>query len=227
MFVTQYRDHPSIWGRPRSRRGGGCNSYFGTYEATEDGSISIRNLTWTKMACVSPAGVMEQEMWYLNALGDVSAFEIRPDYLRLFYKDGQSVLIFVANPVERGIADVWMHGVDKEEVDYLVLKLKADNTYALGQHVGHYQIEPLEEGAYVWKEEEKVLEMTVTSSTQDPERVGKIYTYTEVEVTGETLSWTDEDGERMAFTRGILEDSPAPNTAVKSCTWGQIKRLLK
>ena len=207
--------------------GGGCNSYFGTYEATEDGAVSIRDLTWTEMACASPVGLMEQEMRVLNALGDVSAFEIRPDYLRLFYEDGQSVLTFVANPVERGIADVWMHEVDEEGVDYQVLELKADNAYALGQHVGPYQIEPLEEGAYVWKEEEKVLEMTVTSSTQDPERVGNTYSYTEVEVTEETLSWMDEDGKRMAFTRGILVDSPTPPTAVKSRTWGQIKRLLK
>ena len=206
--------------------GGGCNSYFGTYEATKDGSISIGDLAWTEMACVSPAGVMEQEMRYLNALGDVSAFEIRPDYLRLFYEDGQSILTFVANPVESGIADVWMYVVDKEGVDYQVLELKVDNAYALGQHVGPYQIEPLEEGSYVWHEEEKVLEMTVTSSTQDSERVGKTYTYTEVEVIGEMLSWTDEDGERIELTRGILVDSPAPPTSVKSCTWGQIKGMF-
>lgn len=125
-----------------------------------------------------------------------------------------------------GIVDVWMHVVDQEGVDYLVLDFKADNTYALGQHVGPYQIEPLEEGSYVWKEEEKVLEMTVTSSTQDPERVGNTYTYTEVEVTEQTLSWTDEHGERIEYTRGVLIDSPAPITAVKSCTWGQIKRMF-
>lgn len=127
---------------------------------------------------------------------------------------------------ELGIVDVWMHVVDEEGVDYLVLELKADHTYALGQHVGPYQIEPLEEGSYVWKEEENVLKMTVTSSTQEPERVGTTYTYTEVEVTEETLSWTEEDGERMEYTRGILVDSPAPISAVKSCTWGQIKGMF-
>ena len=204
---------------------GGCNSYSGTYEAKNDGSISIHDLAWTERACLSPAGVMEQELLYLNALGNASAFEIESNRLRLFYEDRQSVLNFVVHVVESGIADVWMHPVTKEGVDYLVLELKADNVYALGQHVGPYQIEPLEEGSYVWKEAEKVLKITITSSTK-PERVGNTYTYTEVEVTEKTLSWTDEDGERVEYTRGMPLDLPTPNTAVESCTWGQIKGMF-
>jgi len=125
-----------------------------------------------------------------------------------------------------GIIALWTHIVAEEGVDYLVLDLKADNTYALGQHVGPYQIEWVEEGSYVWNEEENVLKMTVTSSTKEPERVGNTYTYTEVEVTEQTLLWTDEHGEWIEYTRGMPLDMPAPISAVKRFTWGQIKRMF-
>lgn len=123
-----------------------------------------------------------------------------------------------------GIIDLWMRIVAEEGVDYLVLDLKADNTYALGQHVRPYQIEWLEEGSYAWDEEKKELKMTVTSSTREPERVGSTYTYTDVEVTEQTLSWTDEHGERIEYTRGILFDLPVP---VSPCSWGEIKAMFR
>ena len=50
---------------------------------------------FTDMACFSPAGAMDQEDRYFDALVDVSSFEILDQRLRLYYGDGPSVLNFV------------------------------------------------------------------------------------------------------------------------------------
>jgi len=70
----------------------GCNQYFGQYRAKDDGTLSFRDLAMTEMACLRPEGVMIIEQRYLDALADVSAYEVEENRLRLFYDEGQSVL---------------------------------------------------------------------------------------------------------------------------------------
>ncbi|MDQ1254060.1 MAG: hypothetical protein QG646_3280 [Euryarchaeota archaeon] len=75
----------------------GCNMYFGTYKAPEGDVLSTSNIGCTKMACWSPQGVMEQEMRYLEALGNVCSFEVDQNNLKLFYDAKQKVCNFTIN----------------------------------------------------------------------------------------------------------------------------------
>ncbi len=70
----------------------GCNQYFGSYETKEDGTLTFGALAMTEMACLSPEGVMDQEQQYLEALSEVSTYDVEQKRLRLFYDEGQSVL---------------------------------------------------------------------------------------------------------------------------------------
>lgn len=83
----------------RTLRGsGGCNSYIGSYKADEDGTLSVKILGWTDMACFEPPGVLEQEAEYLTTLDNVSGYEIEQgheSHLRLFYDYHRSLLSFV------------------------------------------------------------------------------------------------------------------------------------
>jgi heat shock protein HslJ len=73
----------------------GCNSYVGSYEAREDGTLSVRDIGWTEMACDEPHGVLEQEDRYFRAFINVSTFERQQNRLQLFYDDKNGVLNFV------------------------------------------------------------------------------------------------------------------------------------
>lgn len=52
-----------------------CNSFFGAYEATEDGSIAISGLGQTEMAC-DPPSLMTLESAYLGALAVATTFDV-------------------------------------------------------------------------------------------------------------------------------------------------------
>ncbi len=67
-----------------------CNHYSGTYEA-DDGTIVLKLIAMTEMACITPEGVMEQEANYAEALASVSSYEIVQERLRLYYDDGKSI----------------------------------------------------------------------------------------------------------------------------------------
>jgi len=54
---------------------GGCNTYTGSYTASGDGRIAVRELVWTEKACLEPAGIMEQETAYLSALGSAGCID--------------------------------------------------------------------------------------------------------------------------------------------------------
>jgi heat shock protein HslJ len=45
---------------------GGCNTYGGSYTASED-SLRLSGVYWTEMACIEPEGIMEQEQVYTFA----------------------------------------------------------------------------------------------------------------------------------------------------------------
>jgi len=75
----------------------GCNSYFGSY-ALRGSALQIEGLGGTEMACLEPAGVMEQEQTFLQTLGEVASYGLAHDQLRLQDAEGKEVLVFA--PVE-------------------------------------------------------------------------------------------------------------------------------
>ncbi|MCU0520762.1 MAG: META domain-containing protein [Anaerolineae bacterium] len=74
----------------------GCNRYFASY--TRDGNaLTLGPAGSTKMACLDPAGVMEQEQAFLAALGKVVAYETKCASLTLFDAEGTVVMTFQAD----------------------------------------------------------------------------------------------------------------------------------
>ncbi len=72
----------------------GCNTYFAAY--TLDGSfLTVEAVAATEMACLEPAGVMEQEQSYLGFLKDVTIYRIYGHQLWLETGDGRA-LVFTA-----------------------------------------------------------------------------------------------------------------------------------
>jgi heat shock protein HslJ len=73
----------------------GCNQYNAPY-TLEDATLTIGPAAGTRMACMEPEGVMEQEADYLAALEDVVTYTVLRDQLRLTDADGATLLSFVA-----------------------------------------------------------------------------------------------------------------------------------
>jgi heat shock protein HslJ len=69
---------------------GGCNTYFASYEI-DGNTLSISNLTWTERACLSPAGVMEQEQEFLSLFADAESFEVDNASLTITCSDGRQL----------------------------------------------------------------------------------------------------------------------------------------
>ncbi|MFC2030098.1 META domain-containing protein [Chloroflexota bacterium] len=80
----------------------GCNSYGGSYTATED-SLRLSDLHWTEMGCLEPEGILDQEMAYLNALNTVSSYQVDADRLELYNEAGTQILVF--GPQETELPD--------------------------------------------------------------------------------------------------------------------------
>jgi heat shock protein HslJ len=59
-----------------------CNSYFGQYTSTLDGTLSVSGLGSTKMYCTEP-GVMAQEQSFLNALAAAESYEVAEGKLHI------------------------------------------------------------------------------------------------------------------------------------------------
>jgi len=73
----------------------GCNEYSGPY-TLEQGALRIGAIGLTKMACTEPAGVMEQEADYINALQEVTSLELDANQLTL-RTAGRRELVFTAD----------------------------------------------------------------------------------------------------------------------------------
>jgi heat shock protein HslJ len=71
----------------------GCNTYGGSYAATED-SLRLSDLYWTEMGCPEPEGILDQEMAYLNALNTVASYRLDADRLELYDEAGMQILVF-------------------------------------------------------------------------------------------------------------------------------------
>ncbi len=71
----------------------GCNTYGGSYTATED-SLRLSDLFWTEIGCTEPEGILDQEMAYLNALNTVASYEVDAGRLELYNEAGTQILVF-------------------------------------------------------------------------------------------------------------------------------------
>ena len=68
----------------------GCNIYSASYKASGN-SITIGQIVQTEMACMEPAGVMEQERNYLEILGAAKSFEVVDGILTINSSNGQTL----------------------------------------------------------------------------------------------------------------------------------------
>ena len=93
---------------------GGCNSYGGSYQ-TSNNHFSIANgIESTAMACLTPEGVGKQETEYFQALSAVDQYSINGNRLELQDAGGELILMFIheqADPrvnLENLIGSQWM-----------------------------------------------------------------------------------------------------------------------
>ena len=71
----------------------GCNSYGAAYSRVGS-SLTFEAITVTEMACLQPAGAMEQEAQYLELLAAVTSYHIYGDRLWLDTAGGQALFFF-------------------------------------------------------------------------------------------------------------------------------------
>jgi heat shock protein HslJ len=76
---------------------GGCNRYSGGYKL-DGAQIKIGPLASTMMACMEPAGLMEQEGAYLKALEGAASYRLVEGKLELLDSAGQVSLVFSKTP---------------------------------------------------------------------------------------------------------------------------------
>ncbi len=74
---------------------GGCNTYFAKYEV-ESSKLSILEMAFTEMACVSPEGVMEQEQEFLSLLANAQSFQADDTTLTIIGSDGTQLYFTTA-----------------------------------------------------------------------------------------------------------------------------------
>ena len=73
----------------------GCNTYWAGYEVKGSG-LSIFEMVFTEMACVSPEGVMEQEDVFLSLVANAQSFEADDTTLTIFCSGGQQLYFTTA-----------------------------------------------------------------------------------------------------------------------------------
>ncbi len=79
--------------------GQACNHYGGPYTASA-GVLEVGDIVSTMMACVEPAGAMDQEAAYFDLLGNATRYEISAGQLTLGAADNPSALVFVEGAVQ-------------------------------------------------------------------------------------------------------------------------------
>jgi heat shock protein HslJ len=72
---------------------GGCNNFFGALQKEGDG-IAVGELGMTRMAC--PADIMARETAFMNALQDMSHFEMGVDSLQLLNDENRMLAELVS-----------------------------------------------------------------------------------------------------------------------------------
>lgn len=72
------------------RGSAGCNTYFGSYQVRGD-TIRVSDIAITEMACMEPAGAMEQELMYVEFLSDAQTFRFSDGQLQIFSSDSEAL----------------------------------------------------------------------------------------------------------------------------------------
>jgi heat shock protein HslJ len=72
----------------------GCNGYGGEYAATDKGALTIAEIQITLELCQTPAGVMEQEGAYIEALREAAVYRATDGYLEIGDTSGETSLVF-------------------------------------------------------------------------------------------------------------------------------------
>jgi heat shock protein HslJ len=72
----------------------GCNSYGGAITAADEGVLAIGEIGMTAQGCLEPAGVLEQEEAYIEALTAAAAYGVGEDRLEIFDTEGHAILTF-------------------------------------------------------------------------------------------------------------------------------------
>lgn len=73
------------------RGSAGCNSYGGAYQVNVN-KIETGDIAITKMACMEPEGVMEQELTIMEFFWDAQTFKIDAEgRLMIFRSDGEAL----------------------------------------------------------------------------------------------------------------------------------------
>jgi uncharacterized lipoprotein YbaY len=73
----------------------GCNNYNAPYQMSGE-NLTVGPAATTRMACVEPQGVMEQEAQYLSLLGSAATYRIESRQMSILDATGQVVLVFEA-----------------------------------------------------------------------------------------------------------------------------------
>ena len=71
-----------------------CNSYGGELRTAADGVFNVAEIESTEEYCDEPAGTMEQESAYLDALRNAAGYRLQGDRLELLDADGEVTLTF-------------------------------------------------------------------------------------------------------------------------------------
>lgn len=72
------------------RGSAGCNTYFGSYQVRGN-TIRVSDIAITEMACLEPAGAMQQELMYVEFLSDAQTFRFSDGQLQIFSSDGEAL----------------------------------------------------------------------------------------------------------------------------------------
>lgn len=78
----------------RASGSSGCNSYGGAYQVNWK-QVKFQELESTVMACLEPAGVMEQESTYLRSLEEAHRFGLSNGQLLIYWSEHEA-LTFVS-----------------------------------------------------------------------------------------------------------------------------------
>jgi heat shock protein HslJ len=70
----------------------GCNSYFGSYRVEGVDGLEFSAIANTEMACLEPAGIMEQETEYLTTLRAATRFRLSDGKLEILTAGGSALV---------------------------------------------------------------------------------------------------------------------------------------
>lgn len=83
---------------------GGCNDYNGAYSASTAGDVALSGIAITAEDCLEPVGILEQEVAFVDALGEITAYQLDGDNrLKLLNRAGEVRMVFTNHAEPAGI----------------------------------------------------------------------------------------------------------------------------